>query len=218
MPERAVPTPDVLQPPPACARCGNPDQLFTPNATRDPSAPRPLYEPAWQCPRCGALAFLARADEPASVLNDFLQPVQVDDAGRLWLAPNCADWGPIVRRHHLTVVFDLEQDLDHGIPAHPDHVIYVFFPFQDEGLPTLHKLHGLARLGAHLMREGERVLVHCEMGLNRSALLAGLMLVYGGTPGEDAVRILQDRRPGALYNDVFAEHLRTQPAGGSEAF
>jgi protein-tyrosine phosphatase len=146
----------------------------------------------------------------------FLQPVPIDDEGRLWLAPACDDWGPIVRQHHLTAVFDLEEDLDHGIPAHPDRVIYVYFPITDDDLPTLHKLHAVARLGAQLMRNGERVLVHCQMGLNRSALLAGLMMVYNGTTGRDAIARLQERRPGALYNRRFAAHLEAQPAGGNE--
>jgi hypothetical protein len=148
------------------------------------------------------------------LLTDFLRPVQIDDRGQLWLAADCGDWEPIVLAHHLTAVFDLEEGLDRGIPAHPNSLIYVYFPIKDEGLPGLHKLHAIARLGAELMREGERVLVHCEMGLNRSALLAGLMLVYNGMSGGEAVDLLQARRPGALYNENFAEHLRLQPPGG----
>ena len=81
-------------------------------------------------------------------------------------------------------------------------------------MPTLHKLHAIARLGATLIQSRERVLVHCQMGLNRSALVAGLVLVYSGLSGEAAVSRLQQRRPGALYNEAFAAYLREQPAGG----
>jgi hypothetical protein len=222
MSERPVVPSDVLEPPAACPACGNPTRLFTPNATREPDRVDPVYEPAWQCTGCGHLEFVAPDEPPPpappvpSPLDAFLQPVQVDDAGRLWLAPDCGDWERIVHEHHLTAVFDLEEGLDHGIPAHPDRVIYVYFPIEDDDLPTLHKLHALARLGAQLMREGERVLVHCEMGLNRSALLAGLMLVCTGLSGEEAVARLQDRRPGALYNRRFAAHLAAQPPGGQD--
>ena len=141
-------------------------------------------------------------------------PVQIDDEGLLWLAPACGDWGPIVREHNFSVVIDLEEGLDAGIPASPDRVIYIYFPFADEAMPTLHKLHAIARLGAALMAHRERVLVHCAMGLNRSALVAGLVLVHNGASGEAAVARLQERRPGALYNPVFAEYLAAQPAGG----
>jgi len=141
-------------------------------------------------------------------------PVAIDDDGLLFLSPACDDWAPIVEQHALSAVIDLEAGLDAGIPANPNHVIYVYFPFKDEDVPTLHKLHAVARLGAALIEARERVLVHCQMGLNRSALVAGLVLVYNGLSGEDAVQRLQARRPGALYNEVFATYLRQLPAGG----
>lgn len=144
----------------------------------------------------------------------FKRPVAIDDDGRLWLSANCYDWSAVVEEHGLSVVIDLEQDLDRGIPDHPDSVIYIYFPIRDEGLPPLPRLHAVAQLGSDLLRQGERVLVHCEMGLNRSALLAGLILVHGGASGEDAFERLQVRRPGALFNVRFSEYLRRQPRGG----
>jgi protein-tyrosine phosphatase len=144
----------------------------------------------------------------------FRRPVPIDDDERLWLSANCGDWTAVVQEHGLSVVIDLEQDLDRGIPDHPDSVIYVYFPIRDEGLPPLSRLHAVAQLGSDLLRQGERVLVHCEMGLNRSALLAGLILVHGGVSGEAALERLQVRRPGALFNLRFSEYLRRQPRGG----
>lgn len=59
MPERPVIVPDVLQAPAPCPVCGHADRLFTPNAAREPYRHPPLYEPAWQCPRCARLDFIA---------------------------------------------------------------------------------------------------------------------------------------------------------------
>ena len=42
-----------------CPKCGNPSRLFTPNAQRVPYAIPRKYEAAWQCTRCGHVAFLA---------------------------------------------------------------------------------------------------------------------------------------------------------------
>jgi len=59
------------------------------------------------------------------------------------------------------------------------------------------------------------VLSHCGMGYNRSALVAGLILVRLGVSGPDAVLRLRSRRPGVLFNEVFAAHLESLDASGS---
>lgn len=130
----------------------------------------------------------------------------VDDKGCLFLSPKITDWS-YVANHGITVVIDLEGDLDHCIPTMPNHVLYVYFPIYDEDLPDMHKLEAVARLGAAMVERGHKVLSHCGMGFNRSALVAGLILHYMGMPGPDTVELLRRRRPGALFNEVFAEHL-----------
>src|ERR1700675_2446032 len=114
--------------------------------------------------------------------------VPLDKNLRLFISPSIDDWTPI-EAHGITVVIDLDGDLDLGIPNIPNHMLYVYFPIFDEGLPDLNKLHALARLGARLVTNGEKVLAHCGMGLNRSALVAGLVLTYLGMKGEDAVAL-----------------------------
>jgi hypothetical protein len=132
----------------------------------------------------------------------------LDDAGCLFLSPRIEDWR-YVEEHGITVVFDLEGEIDSGIPTLPNHILYVYYPIYDEDLPDLAKLHGVARLGASLVQAGHRVLSHCGMGFNRSALVAGLILRYLGLDGEQTVGLLRQRRPGALFNRVFAEYLMT---------
>ena len=46
--------------PDPCPKCGDPSMLFTPNAQRVPYTVPRRYETAWQCTRCGHLAFLAQ--------------------------------------------------------------------------------------------------------------------------------------------------------------
>jgi hypothetical protein len=130
----------------------------------------------------------------------------LDDAGCLYLSPRIDDWEP-VDRHGISVVIDLEGGLDHGVPEHPGHILYVYFPIYDEGLPDMPKLQAVARMGADMVKSGHRVLSHCGMGFNRSALVAGLILVHLGMSGAEAVAHLRRCRPGALFNAVFAEYL-----------
>ncbi len=136
---------------------------------------------------------------------------QIDDHGQLFIAPDIDGWQPLTERG-ITIVFDLDDDLDISIPTVPNQLVYLYFPFEDKpALPDLERLHALAELGANLISKGQRVLSHCGMGHNRSALLAGVILTHMGWTGADAVVRLRERRPGALYNHVFAAYLAQLP-------
>lgn len=131
----------------------------------------------------------------------------VDDDERIFISPAIRGWEPIHERG-IDVVFDLEGEIDHGVPTLPNSILYVYFPIFDEQLPNADKLAGVADLGASLVRSGHRMLSHCGMGFNRSALLAGLILHRLGFGGGGAiVRRLRERRPGALFNEEFARFL-----------
>jgi protein-tyrosine phosphatase len=142
---------------------------------------------------------------------------QIDNAGNLYISPDLDGWQPIEERD-ITVVFDLDDDLDIGVPEIPGQLIYLYFPFEDkEELPDLHRLCELARLGARMIEQGNRVLVHCGMGHNRSALLAGIILTYLGMSGEDALTLLRAKRQGALYNKTFAAYVASLPSAREQA-
>ena len=90
-------------------------------------------------------------------------------------------------------------------------MLYVYHPIFDEHLPDLAPFHAVARMAAELIRERRKVLSHCGLGLNRSALMAGVILNELGMPGAVAVERLRERRPGALFNDHFAQYLGSLP-------
>jgi hypothetical protein len=64
--------------PRACPRCAAAPMLFTPNARRDPYADPPIYEPAWQCTRCGHVEFIDRddADHRRSSTDEARSPIR----------------------------------------------------------------------------------------------------------------------------------------------
>jgi protein-tyrosine phosphatase len=141
---------------------------------------------------------------------DLSKLYQVDDYGHLFISPVIKDWS-ILASHGIDTVVDLEGGLDECIPTEANSCLYVYFPIFDEELPDLHKLEAVASLGAHMVASGHNVLSHCGMGFNRSALVAGRILHRLGMPGEMVLQQLRERRPGALFNEVFAEHIRTLP-------
>jgi protein-tyrosine phosphatase len=105
------------------------------------------------------------------------------------------------------VIIDLDGDLDVGVPTMPNHMLYVYFPFNDGDPPDCVKLHAVGQLGATLIKGGHKVLSHCGLGYNRSALVAGMVLMHLGLSGEQAVNQLRQKRPGALFNKQFASYL-----------
>jgi protein-tyrosine phosphatase len=141
---------------------------------------------------------------------------QVDDDARLFISPAIERWEDL-DACRIDVVIDLEGGLDAGVPTACERCLYVYFPIadDDEQLPTLNKLRAIAAMAASLIRDGHVVLSHCGMGYNRSALVAGLILIELGMTGPDAVARLRERRPGALFNPNFSEFLeRLAPAVG----
>jgi protein-tyrosine phosphatase len=143
-----------------------------------------------------------------------MEIIPVDADERLFISPAITDWESVAHLRIETVI-DLEGGLDPGVPTAPDQVLYVYFPIDDDALPDLAKLRGIGKLGASMIRSGHRVLSHCGMGYNRSALVAGVILHELGMEGPEVVSQLRERRPGALFNELFASYLEslTGPPG-----
>ncbi len=131
---------------------------------------------------------------------------QVDDHGHLFISPAIEDWSLVLSRG-IDAVIDLDGGIDAGVPTSHNKQLYVYFPIFDDDLPDPVRLTAVVSLGSNLVRSGHRVLSHCGMGFNRSALVAGLILHDLGMPGPAVVERLRERRPGALFNDRFAEYL-----------
>ncbi|MEA2235509.1 MAG: hypothetical protein QOC81_233 [Thermoanaerobaculia bacterium] len=136
--------------------------------------------------------------------------IQVDESGFLFISPVISDWASVESRG-INVVIDMEGGLDECIPTAPNSCLYVYFPIFDEELPDLARLEAVAMMGAHLVQSGHRVLSHCGMGFNRSALVAARILHKLGMEGPAIIEQLRARRPGALFNEVFAQHVAGLP-------
>jgi protein-tyrosine phosphatase len=137
--------------------------------------------------------------------------VAINEAGTLFVSGEIEDW-EVVKGQGIDIIVDMDGDVDPGLPEAPNQVLYVYYPIRDEDLPSLVKLEAVGRLVADLIGQDHRVLVHCRMGLNRSVLVIATALTYLGYSGERALTHLQSIRPGALYNETFAEHVKRLPA------
>jgi len=136
--------------------------------------------------------------------------VAINPAETLFVSGDIEDWESI-RALRIDVVVDMDGGVDAGLPQGPDAIFYVYHPIRDEDLPNVVQIEALGRLVADLVSAGHRVLVHCRMGFNRSALVIATALTYMGLSGRQAMEDLRRRRPGALFNEAFAAHVEALP-------
>jgi Dual specificity phosphatase, catalytic domain len=92
----------------------------------------------------------------------------------------------------------------------PDDVLYLHFSFHDANVaPDPTTLHAAATFLNDLRAAGRTVFIHCRLGLNRSALLAGLVLMDEGWRADDAIAMMRNlRSPYVLDNRTFERYLR----------
>lgn len=93
------------------------------------------------------------------------------------------------------------------------HNVVVFHPRLDDlGPPSPGERERALRAGelvAAAIRRGQRVLVACSMGRNRSGWVVGLALRLLARSGEEAVALVRAARgPEALSNEAFAQIVR----------
>jgi protein-tyrosine phosphatase len=78
----------------------------------------------------------------------------------------------------------------------------------------LSRLRQAVEFGYDRWKSGDRVLIRCQAGLNRSGLVLALILIKDGVAPEDAINLIRTHRgPDALFNLNFANWLIT---AGSE--
>jgi hypothetical protein len=65
-----------------------------------------------------------------------------------------------------------------------------------------------ARLVVGHLRDGKKVLVTCMQGMNRSGMVTSHVLrELTGMSGHDIVTLVQDKRPGSLFNPTFVKYI-----------
>lgn len=126
-------------------------------------------------------------------------PQQVEVAKNLWL-------GSLPEKIHPHFKTVLSLAGSSGQASSGQHVIITHFV--DGPLPDVHYIIALADM-CNSMREDGPVLVHCMAGLNRSALIAALMLIRKeGMSAKAVIELLRAKRSSAvLHNRAFHDWL-----------
>ena len=91
----------------------------------------------------------------------------------------------------------------------PDGIVYLNFAYRDANvIPDLTDLRIAASFLNDLRAAGKTVFIHCRLGLNRSGLLTGLVLIDEGYRAKDAIEMMRNlRSPHVLENETFERYL-----------
>jgi hypothetical protein len=97
------------------------------------------------------------------------------------------------------------------VPLQPGMLFMLWLVYDGPELPSIDALHDMADYLTRLIASGKKVLIHCQAGLNRSSLLAALVLMrVQGLNGPQAMARIRERRsPDALCNTTFAAFLES---------
>ncbi len=102
----------------------------------------------------------------------------------------------------------------------PSTTKVVRIPLDDDGpLPPgwTPKLFEIGKMIAEEVKSGGKVLVTCNMGINRSGLVTGHALYALGIAPRTIVPMIKGRRSIALQNQWFVSHLERLPVKRSRA-
>ena len=135
--------------------------------------------------------------------------------GQLYQRGSLDRWRPgdriqLLQTHRITWVVALWGVYDRFIAL--SVASYIYHPIADGKTVDVAPLHAIARRVADAMRQGQRALVTCHAGRNRSGFLNALILhQYAGLSGDEALAWVRRGRPRAVANPAFEAYLTHLP-------
>jgi protein-tyrosine phosphatase len=90
----------------------------------------------------------------------------------------------------------------------PNETFLFVAPIKDEpGRPPIEFLRKVAKCAEAYVDQGP-TLIHCTAGLNRSAMIAGMVLINKGMCADEAINLIREKRgQDALENEYFVAWL-----------
>jgi protein-tyrosine phosphatase len=119
------------------------------------------------------------------------------------------DFGEIVNKNIKLVIYLGKTAINLPDSIEPEQDFsYIWWPFTDGPMPDIRILEGLADIAAGFLKKEEKVLISCAAGVNRSSLLACLiMMKFLKVDAQEAVEEIRKKNPFALFNENFYSWL-----------
>jgi protein-tyrosine phosphatase len=125
--------------------------------------------------------------------------------GGIWTADNMAK----VARVGVTHIIDMQIEFD-DTPLAVEHGVRVLWnPTDDDFEPKPAELfqRGVEFAQASLGERDAKLFIHCAAGVHRAPMMAAAVLGSMGWTLEDAMHLIETRRPVADFVDVYAQSV-----------
>ncbi len=125
--------------------------------------------------------------------------------GGIWTAENMA----AVARAGVTHIIDMQIEFDDTPLADRHEIAVCWNPVDDdfEPKPAAIFARGVDFALAALEEDGTKLLVHCAAGVHRAPMMTLALLGVMGWSVEDAMRLVEARRPVADFADVYVRSV-----------
>src|SRR6202161_3440856 len=126
--------------------------------------------------------------------------------GGIWTAENMAQ----VARAGVTHILDMQIEFDDTSLAEPHGITVLWNPIDDDFQPKTPEVfqRGVDFALQALDEGGTKLLVHCAAGVHRAPMMSLAILCSLGWDLEDAVQMMEKRRPGAGFAGVYVNSVK----------
>ena len=126
--------------------------------------------------------------------------------GGIWSAENMAE----VARAGVAHIIDMQIEFDDTPLAEPHGITVLWNPIDDDFQPKSPEVfqRGVDFALQALDEGGTKLLVHCAAGVHRAPMMSLAILCSLGWSVEDAVQMMEKRRPVADFAEVYVNSVK----------
>ncbi len=125
--------------------------------------------------------------------------------GGIWNADNMA----AVSRAGITHIIDMQIEFDDTPLAEPHGIVVCWNPVDDDFEPKPPEVfeRGVEFALAALKENGAKLFIHCAAGVHRAPMMALALLGVLGWTVEDAMDLIEAKRPAADFANVYVRSV-----------
>jgi protein-tyrosine phosphatase len=133
--------------------------------------------------------------------------------GGIWNAENMA----AVSRARITHIIDMQIEFDDTALAAPHGIIVCWNPVDDDFEPKAPEVFARGvEFGLAALAESEtKLFIHCAAGVHRAPMMTLALLGVMGWTVEDAMDLIEGRRPAADFAEVYVRSVEKYLEGRS---